>query len=207
MSITSISNAYINTHLFRWRGAYFEVSWTWSSGTDAKKLYMIFMETTHTAERPFLLLIYMEALSLEKRNCTSLKERKIFKNEWKVTERLTSWGFWRPIRLCCCSYHEKTIQYKIPVAGPFTLQVGIRERQDIKAEMNSSQKKIKLTELWRYTIAPRNRYSKGVHFTGTFTSGIASCNLLTNMAHGKNTHTYEGLLFKTNFQLKNMGNS
>lgn len=96
------------------------------------------VETIHTAERLFLLLIYMEALSLEKLNCTSFKDRKIFKNEWKVTERLTSWGFWLPIRLCCCSYHEKTIQHKIPVAVPFTLQVGIRERQDIKAEMNGS---------------------------------------------------------------------
>jgi len=83
----------------------------------------------------------MEALSLEKLNCTSSTDRKIFNNERKVTERRTSWGFWLPIRLCCCSDNENVVQYKIkkiPVAVPLGLQVGIRERQDIEAEKNGS---------------------------------------------------------------------
>lgn len=181
MSVTSISNAYINTNLFRWHGAYFEVSWTWSPGHRCQEVTHDFQcnaeETIHIAERLFVLLIYTEALSLKKLNCASLKDRKIFKNECKVTEKLTSWGFWLPIRLCCCSYNEKIIQNRTPIIVPFTLQVGIKGRRDVKGETNSSlaiAEKDKLTELWTYTKAlpPRN--------------GIASCNLLINMVHGKN---------------------
>lgn len=211
MSVTSISNAYINTHLLRWRGAYSEVCWTWSPGHRCQEVTHDFhgntVETVHMAERPFLLPIDMEGLLWNKFNCTSLKDRKKPKNQWKLTWRLTPWTSGCQLRLCCCSYNEKIIQYKIPVTVLLTLQVGIRcKGRDER--LPSYYRKRELTELWIYikAPAPRNWYSKEMHFLGLFMSGTVSCNLLTNMVHGKNTHL-EGLLFKNNFQLMNMENS
>lgn len=135
------------------------------------------------------------------------KRQEKTKKSVKADMKTNSMDFWLPIRLCCCSYNEKIIQYKIPVTVLLTLQVGIRcKGRDER--LPSYYRKRELTELWIYikALAPRNWYSKEMHFLGLFMSGTVSCNLLTNMVHGKNTHL-EGLLFKNNFQLMNMENS
>lgn len=175
--------------------------------TDAKKLYMIFMATTHqcgdhTHCRKALPPSHLHGSTVVKQvHCTSVKHRKTPKHKWKVNFM----DFWLPIRLCCCSYKEKIIQYKILVSVLLILQVGIRYKGRDE-RLTSYYRKRELTELWIYikAPAPRNSYSQEMHFLGLFMSGTVSCNLLTNMVHGKNTHL-RGIAFQERFSAYEYG--
>lgn len=60
--------------------------------------------------------------------------------------KTNSMDFWLPMRLCCCCYNEKTIQYEIQVAVLLTLQVGIKcKGRDER--LTSYYRKRELTEL------------------------------------------------------------